>query len=97
MSALIEISVSHYTQNGSRYLVECEGEVLIKSARDPFSEAARALVEKGVTGRIQSRWKGSSVIALEGLIAVIATKSCSESQSSSPRIGKYAPHFMEHE
>lgn len=97
MSAIIECQCTHYTSSGGRYRVYHDGEVLLKSCRDPLHDAARALVDKGVTGRLQMKHVGSPMIEMEGLIAVLATLTVVEGQSTSARLGKWAPHWAQKE
>ena len=93
MSAIIDIECTHVTASGERYRVWHDGEVLIKSCREPLCDGARALVEKGVTGRVQMRRLGNSRIDMQGLIAVLATMSVTEGQDQSVRFAKWSPHW----
>lgn len=92
MSAVIDIEPTHVTATGTRYRVWHGGTVLIESAREPLCEGARALVDKGVTGRIQMRRIGSDKIDIEGLIAVLATRTVSEGQTGTPRFAKWSAY-----
>ncbi|KFB11058.1 hypothetical protein [Nitratireductor basaltis] len=93
MSAIIEIERTHATASGERFRVWHEGEILVKSCREPLCDGARALVAKGVTGRVQMRRKGSDQIDMQGLIAVLATQTVTEGQSSGPRFTKWFQHW----
>lgn len=93
MSAIIDIEATHVTGSGQRYRVYHDGEVLIESCREPLCDGARALVEKGVTGRVQMRRAGSHEITMQGLIAVLAAKTVSEGQISGPRLVRWSPHW----
>ena len=57
----MDIEPTHYTSTGARYRVTYLGETLIQSARDPAFEACRALLAKGVKGRLVTYSPGSSV------------------------------------
>lgn len=92
MSAIIEIERTHVTASGARYRVWHDGSVLVESAREPLCSGARALVDKGVTGRVQMRRRGSDQIDIEGLIAVLAAKTVSEGQDASVRFAKWSPY-----
>lgn len=92
MSAIIDIERTHVTSTGGRYRVWHDGAVLIESAREPLCEAARALVKKGVTGRLQMRRLGSEQIDMSGLIAVLAPLTVSEGQTSTPRLSKWSEY-----
>ena len=94
MSAVVDIELTHYTASGARYRVMHDGAVIVKSCRDVAGPTARALSAIGVTGRVQFRRLGNSQIDFEGLIAVLATKTVTESDKTSPRMGKWNPHFM---
>jgi hypothetical protein len=94
MSALIEIEPTHLTSTGQRYRVWHDGEVLIESTKNAFHDAARALSAKGVTGRLEMKRKGSDRIDLRGLIAVLATRTISETEKHGPKPVKWVPHFM---
>lgn len=93
MSAIIDIEPTHVTGSGQRYRVYHDGDVLVESCRVPLCDGARALVEKGVTGRVQMRRAGSHEIVMQGLIAVLATMTVSEGQLSGPRFAKWSPHW----
>lgn len=93
MSAIIEIEPTHVTSTGQRYRVWCDGSVLIESTREPLCNSARALVERGVTGRLQMRRRGRHQIDAEGLIAVLATLTVTEGQITGPRFAKWSPHW----
>ena len=93
MSAIIEIEPIHTTTKGQRYRVWHNGEVLLKSARDPEHEAARELSKIGVTGRLQTKRKGRDQIDMEGLIAVMATQTIIEGDKIQPRLAKWSPHW----
>lgn len=94
MSAIIDIEPVKMTARGQAYRVWHDGEVLVESTRDEMGDAARALVKKGVTGRLQMRRLGSSTICMEGLIAVVATLTVSEGNNHGPRIVKWKPHWL---
>ena len=90
MSAIIEIEQTHVTGTGPRYSVYHDGALLIQSCRDPLTDGARALVKRGVTGRLQMKRIGSSSIDMEGLIAVLASLTVSEGQIGQPRFARWS-------
>ncbi len=90
MSAVIEIESTHTTPNGQRYRVWHDGAVLIESCREPLTDGARALVKRGVTGRVQMKRVGEPGIHIQGLIAVLATLTVSEGQTNGPRFTKWS-------
>jgi hypothetical protein len=93
MSAVIDIERTHIAGSGARYRVWFDGDVLVDSSREPMCEAARALVDRGVTGRLQVRRLGSKRIDCEGLIAVLAARTVTEGQAHGPRFVKWSPHW----
>ena len=93
MSAVVDIEAIHRTSSGQRYRVYHDGAVLIESCREPLCDAARALVSKGVTGRVQMRRLGKQQIDMEGLIAVLATQTVTEGQTAAPRFADWSPHW----
>ena len=92
MSAIIDIEVAKYAPSGIRYRVWHDGEILIKSAREPLFEACRELVNLGVTGRVQMRRLGHERIDMECLIAVGATLTIVEGNDSGPRVAKFVAY-----
>lgn len=97
MTTIVDVEFSHLTPNGARYKVWRGEELLVKSSKAPIFDAARALVEKGVTGRVQQRRKGRTQIDMEGLIAVLATKTILETEKAGPKIIKFVPFSMSNE
>ena len=93
MSAVIEIEPTKITGAGQRFRVWHDGEVLLPSSRNQFTDGARALVDKGVTGRLQMKRVGRDQIDAEGLIAVLATLTVSEGQNHGPLVVKLSPHW----
>lgn len=94
MSAIVDIEQIKIGARGYRYRVWHDGEVLVENTGEAMGAAARALVAKGVTGRMQMRRLGSSMIDMEGLIAVLATLTVSEGNDHGPRIVKWKPHWL---
>lgn len=92
MSAIIEIEESKFAPTGVRYRVWHDGQILLHSSKNPEMDAARALSAKGVTGRLQWKRKHRPQIDGSGLIAVLATLTISEGDSSAPRIVKWVEY-----
>ena len=69
---------------GERYSVTYNGEVVCAASRDPEFDACRVLVERGLTGRLVTRWKGSPHTAMTMSLAWGATKRTEESATVSP-------------
>jgi hypothetical protein len=51
-------------KRGTRYEVRYCGDVLIASTADPEFNACRALLARGIKGRLTTRWAGTSVTAM---------------------------------
>lgn len=94
MSAIVDIEQIKIGARGYRYRVWHDGEVLVENTGEAMGAAARALVQKGVTGRMQMRRLGSPMIDMEGLIAVLATLTVSEGNDHGPRFAKWKPHWL---
>lgn len=94
MSAIVDVERTKLGARGYRYRVWHNGEILVENTGEPMGAAARALVDKGVTGRMQMRRLGSLMIDMEGLIAVSATLTVSEGNDHGPRIAKWKPHWL---
>lgn len=94
MSAIVDVEQIKLGGRGYRYRVWHDGEVLVENTGEAMGAAARALVEKGVTGRMQMRRLGSPMINMEGLIAVLATLTVSEGNDHGPRFAKWKPHWL---
>ena len=90
MSAVIEIEE---IANRGNYRVWHDGEMIIESCREPLTDAARIMVKKGITGRIQMKRRGSNKIDIEGLIAVLATLTVGNNNGGTPAFVKYRESF----
>lgn len=93
----IEVEPSHRTANGERYTVRYINKaihgkhVLLHSARDPLTEGARELKNKGCTGKIGMRWKGSEHIAMIGDIDKLAELAIADGAKAGPRWCRWVP------
>ena len=88
----IEVQRTHYTSTGARYRVTYQGATLIESARDPAFEACRALLARGIVGRLVTYSPGSSVPRLRVDIEQGATLMTIDNANDGPRFGRYRPH-----
>ena len=88
----VDIEPTHYTSTGARYRVTYLGETLIQSARDPAFEACRALLAKGVKGRLVTYSPGSSVPRMRVDIEIGAKLTTIDSSTVGPRFGRCRPH-----
>ena len=69
-----------------RFSVTYGGETLVASARDPGTDACRALLARGITGRLVTRWVGSDHDAMSMDIAAISTRRVEESDRHGLRV-----------
>jgi hypothetical protein len=88
----IEIELTHYTPAGARYRVTYLGKTLIGSARDPEYEACRALLAKGVKGKMVTYSPGSLVPRTRIDIESGAQLTIIENTNEGPRRARYRPH-----
>jgi hypothetical protein len=51
----VEIKVVKYASTGARYRVLYNGDVLVEGARTPVFAACRALLARGITGKLGGR------------------------------------------
>ena len=77
--------------SNGRFNVYKGKELLLKSCRDPEFEAARALVDAGVTGWMKTRHKGSETIAFELEIEKAAKLSTLTPDKGTLAIRKWVP------
>lgn len=57
-------SIEIAAKGRGRYIVRHAGRVLIASTSDPEHDACRLLLAMGCMGTLQTRWRGSEVVAL---------------------------------
>ena len=69
-----------------RFAVTYGGDVLVASSRDPGSDACRALLARGVTGRLVTRWVGASHDAMSMDIVRMAKLRVEESDRHGLRV-----------
>ena len=56
----VELEPIALTEHGRRYRVSYAGEVLVEGRRNPIFEACRALLARGITGRLEVWRKGKT-------------------------------------
>ena len=88
----IDIECTHCTSTGARYRVTYQGETLVESARDPEYEACRALLARGIVGRLVTYGPGSAMPRMKIDIAEGAKLRTVDSHNRGPRTGPYRPH-----
>jgi hypothetical protein len=88
----VEIERTRYTSTGARYRVTYLGETLIESTRDPAFEACRALLARGIVGKLVTYSPGSSVPRLRVDIEKGSKLMTIDNANDGPRFGRYRPH-----
>ena len=76
---------------GDRYRVMHNGLVIVESSRDPEHDACRVLVALGVTGILETRHSGSSIVSIRKDIERGAMRAVIENKHEGPRIGRFKP------
>lgn len=88
----IILAEARWSKAGTRYCVTLhDGEILIASARDPEHEAARELLNRGITGDLITRWSGSSTIAMRLDIETAAKSRIVEGARTPPLLAVWRP------
>lgn len=84
----VELEVSHRTPERTYYRVWFRGEVLL-THHDPEHAACRALLERGITGRLIAKWRGAEHDASMRDIETSSTLCAQETRKSGPRTVKF--------
>ena len=79
------------SENGQRYRVVYAEEVLAEGRRNPIFDACRALVARGITGRLEVWRKGSASADMQLDIAKGAALAIEESDKKSIRLRRWVP------
>jgi len=87
----IFIECTKDTNTGSRHRVTYANTVLLESSRDPEHDAARALLEKGITGTLEVWRRGSSCAAMRLDIEETAKWKIDEGPNRGPRRVRWRP------
>lgn len=77
---------------GARYRVHHAGEVLIPACRVPLLDASRALLARGLSGRVVMYSKDSDEPRLAINIQEGALLSIAEGIATGPRFARWTPH-----
>jgi hypothetical protein len=92
MTRRVFISCTRYAQTGARYRVTDEdGRVLVASSRVPEFDAARALLAKGVTGRLEIWWASAAFPAMRLDIETAAGLTVVETDAGGLKMIKWKP------
>jgi hypothetical protein len=87
----IDVTVVKYGERGPVYRVMYAGEVLRARARCPLFEACRALLAKGITGRLELWRPGKTTFDVACDVEVGAQHTIIETAEVSLRLAKWAP------
>lgn len=87
---LIELERSHSTAERTFVRVTFEGEQLLTSA-DPEHDACRALLARGITGTLVTRWKGAAHDAMRLDIERAAGFRTVDARKDGPRTAPWRP------
>ena len=87
----IFIECTKDTDTGSRYRVTYGNTVLLESSRDPEHDAARVLLDKGITGTFETWRPGSSFAAMRFDVEVAAKWRTEEGPNKGPRRVRWRP------
>ena len=90
-NANVRLCLISPTATADHYSAEVEGELLVRSSRQPFLDCARILVERGcdTNSILVMRRPGSDVNCLVGKIGVAAKLVVADSRHGTP---KFRPH-----
>jgi hypothetical protein len=75
-----------------RWRVVWRGEEIVASTRDPEHAAARALVARGVTGRMVSYVDGRRSMLWPSIEKAAGRGVVEKANGGTPRVGKWTPH-----
>jgi hypothetical protein len=87
----IDVTLRTHGQSGSCYRVLYAGQTLVESAKEPLTEACRALVALGYTGRLEM-WGSEPYPHMIVLIEQAARFTVVENANDGPRFAKYRRH-----
>ena len=92
MTRRVFIECTGYTETGARYRVTDEdGRELVARSRVPEFDAARALLAKGVTGRLESWWVSATYPAMILDIEKAVGLTVVETETVGPKVVKWSP------
>jgi hypothetical protein len=72
--------------------VEYEGETLIASCKNPFYDAARVLLDRGITGGLVMHWHDAPYSSMSGDIEGAAKVTVRESERQGPKVVPWKAH-----
>jgi hypothetical protein len=97
MAGFIEIScvATHVTSGGQRYEVWHDGDVILKSAKNPFYDGARAVLALGGADPDDTLVMVDHTTRrtrLSGILGFAASKTITEGDIHGPRLTKWVPY-----
>ena len=87
----VEIERTNLTENGQRYRVMYAGEILAEGRLNPIFDACRALLARGITGRLEVWRRGKISADMQLDIAKGAALAMEESDKKSIRLRRWVP------
>jgi hypothetical protein len=87
----VEIERTNLTENGQRYRVMCAGEILAEGRRNPIFDACRALLARGITGRLEVWRRGRTSADMQLGIGKGAGLTVAENDYDGLRLRPYKP------
>ena len=87
----IEAQVIRYGARGPVYRVRCADEVLISACRSPLLDSCRALLARGITGRLELWRAGKATFDAACDIQLGAQYTVIESETESVRLARWSP------
>ena len=91
-STRVELEPIGLTEQGQRYRVTYAGEVLVEGRRNPIFDACRALLARGITGRLKVWRRGKTSADMQLDIERGAGFAIRETATESLRIVPWHPH-----
>lgn len=84
---IVELEIERLTTRGYRYGVIWNGERIVTDSADPEHDACRALLARGITGRMETRTDGKTRMLFD--IEYGAGRMTTESDKGGLHTGKY--------
>ena len=87
----VEIEKANLTEHGQRYRVAFTGETLVEGRRNPIFDACRALLARGITGRLEVWRRGKTSADMQLDIEKGAGLRIEEGDRQSLKLRRWAP------
>ena len=95
MGALIHIEATGLGDRGHRYRVTYAGTILIDGSRNPEFDACRAMLARGIRGRLEVWRKGAAFPAMVLDIEAGARLTVAETEREGPRFAPWRPFSVD--